>query len=403
MRSGCGRLGLAALALVLTTASTAEAIPAFARKYRVSCSLCHGPVPRLTEFGEIFAGNGFEFQPGEEPRDTIQTGDPLLRLQQGIPLAVRFDFYVQALSEAPAGAGAVDLQTPWGIKLLTGGQISERISYYMYFYMSEHGEIAGLEDAYIQFTDLFGTDIAVMVGQFQVSDPLFKRELRLEFEDYNAYRVRVGDARADLTYDRGIMAIRGLWPGADFVAGVVNGVGLSGTTDAKQYDIDTWKAGFARLTQDAGPLRLGVYAYVNDEERADIVDDILVWGPDATLGLGRIGELNLQWLRRTDSNPEFSLVALTDDATTDMGFAELILWPGGQTGRLFFTALYNRVKGYDIPFSVRQGEPGPLMEYEYGAGGVHYLLARNIRLMAEAGWDFEAERARFTIGAATAF
>ena len=32
-----------------------------------------------------------------------------------------------------------------------------------------------------------------------MSDPLFKRELRLGYEDYQPYRVRVGDTRADLS------------------------------------------------------------------------------------------------------------------------------------------------------------------------------------------------------------
>ena len=66
---------------------TARAIPAFARKYRVSCSQCHSPVPRLNAFGEMFAANGFEFAVGEPPRDTIGTTDPLLRLQNDLPLA----------------------------------------------------------------------------------------------------------------------------------------------------------------------------------------------------------------------------------------------------------------------------------------------------------------------------
>ncbi|MCL7965905.1 MAG: hypothetical protein M8857_02250, partial [marine benthic group bacterium] len=55
-------------------------IPAFARKYGVSCNLCHMPFPKLTEFGETFAGNGFQFAVDEPPRDTIDTGDPLLQL-----------------------------------------------------------------------------------------------------------------------------------------------------------------------------------------------------------------------------------------------------------------------------------------------------------------------------------
>ena len=72
------------LALALAAAPVAAEgdieIPAFARKYGVSCSLCHAPAPRLTKFGETFAGNGFELRVGEEPPDTMATGDPLLRL-----------------------------------------------------------------------------------------------------------------------------------------------------------------------------------------------------------------------------------------------------------------------------------------------------------------------------------
>ena len=39
-----------------------------------------------------------------------------------------------------------------------------------------------------------GPNVSVLAGQFQVSDPLFKRELRLEYEDYQPYRVRVGES-----------------------------------------------------------------------------------------------------------------------------------------------------------------------------------------------------------------
>ena len=73
------RIAFAALALALTASpalATKNLIPAFARKYGVSCQLCHAPVPKLTPAGEKFAANGFEFEPGEEPRDTIATGDP---------------------------------------------------------------------------------------------------------------------------------------------------------------------------------------------------------------------------------------------------------------------------------------------------------------------------------------
>lgn len=35
-------------------------------------------------------------------------------------------------------------------------------------------EIAGLEDAFIMFNNLFKTNLDLYVGQFQVSDPLLK-------------------------------------------------------------------------------------------------------------------------------------------------------------------------------------------------------------------------------------
>jgi hypothetical protein len=112
--------------LLIFTAEPASAIPAFARKYGVSCNLCHNPAPRLTAFGEMFAGNGFEFTPGEEPRDTIDTGDDLLTLLRRIDLAIRLDAYVAATEPFGEDGSRIDLQTPYNIKLLTGGRSPTR-------------------------------------------------------------------------------------------------------------------------------------------------------------------------------------------------------------------------------------------------------------------------------------
>ena len=45
----------------------AAAIPAFARKHKVSCSTCHIAVPKLKPYGDDYAGNGFVLPDGEEP------------------------------------------------------------------------------------------------------------------------------------------------------------------------------------------------------------------------------------------------------------------------------------------------------------------------------------------------
>ena len=65
------------VALILTSLvvellpQPAEAIPAFARRYKVSCTTCHVAIPRLNEFGEMFAGNGYQM-PGDDFADQSQ-------------------------------------------------------------------------------------------------------------------------------------------------------------------------------------------------------------------------------------------------------------------------------------------------------------------------------------------
>ena len=396
---------------------TATNIPAFARKYRVSCATCHAPIPRLNAVGEAFAANGFEFAPGEVPRDTINTGDPLLRLQQSLPLAIRYDAYVTAYSKRTGGQVIADAQTPWVIKLLSGGQVADKISYYTYFLLTERGEVAGLEDAYIQFTDVAGSGVNLIAGQFQVSDPMFKRELRLEYDDYQPYRMRVGLSTADLTYDRGLMALWSPRDGTDFAFEVVSGRGLSQANDDRQYDRDGYKNLVVRLSQDAGPLRIGGFGYWGRESAGNARNTVRVFGPDATLAMGSKAELNVQAFRRTDDDPFFGTCTPTApcagtftapfSTTVDAAFAELILSPQGALSRYYFTALANFMDSDRPVISLRLGEqnaaPGYLDRYLTTGLTAHYLLRRNVRLMTEAHWDHEREQARFVGGFTLAY
>jgi hypothetical protein len=395
-------LGLLGTALA---SSSAHAIPSFARKYKVSCNLCHDPAPRLNAFGEQFAANGFEFVPAEPPRDTINTGDELLRLLRRIDIAFRFDAYASLAEPVGRERTAMDLQTPYNIKVLSGGPVADRISYYLYFFLSERGEVAGLEDAYLQFTDIANSGVSVIAGQFQVSDPLFKRELRLQYEDYQPYRVRVGHARADLTYDRGFFATYSPWNGSDLSFMVVNGQGLREAGGDRLYDRDHLKNLALHYSQELGPLRLGAFGYWGRERAEGQTDRILIWGPDATLSPVRQMEVNLQYLRREDTNP--LLAAGGRSSVVNSAFGEVIVGPLGTESRWFVTGLYNWIDADQPLLSLRLGEQdtstGFLERYHAAAGGVHYLLNRNVRLMGEAGWDIERERPRFTTGVTLAW
>ena len=135
-----------------------------------------------------------------------------------------------------------------------------------------------------------------------------------------------------------------------------------------------------------------------------MADRIRVWGPDATVSAGEF-EVNAQYLRRTDSNPLFARPAAS--TAVDAAFAEIIWSPGGPGGRLFFTGLGNWIQADDPLLSLRLGEQedgtGYLRRYRTVAGGAHWLLARNLRLMGEATWDLERESARFTTGVIAAW
>jgi hypothetical protein len=294
-----------------------------------------------------------------------------------------------------AAEPSIDLQMPYNLKLLSGGALARRISYYLYFFMSERGEVAGLEDAYIQFTDIGNSGVSLIAGQFQVSDPLFKREVRLEYDDYQAYRLRVGEARTDLTYDRGLFASYSPWEGGDLALILVNGTGLDEAEADRQYDTDALKNVALRYSQEFGPIRAGAYAYFGEQRSGGTADRIRIYGPDLTIGFGNI-ELNAQYLRRTDSNPFFD--APMGSTEVNSAFGEMLWSPGGPAGRWHLAGLYNWADADEPIFTIRAGEESPLSHYETVSGSLHYLVARNVRVLGELGYDLERENTRVTLG-----
>jgi hypothetical protein len=384
-------------AIVFITVVTADAgaIPAFARRYRVSCQLCHNPVPALNGFGEQFAANGFRFASGEAPRDTIDTGDPTLSLIKELPLAMRLDLYAQAYAN---GRAATDFQTPYGIKLLSGGPISKNLSYYFYTYVFERGEIGGVEDAMLQLNDIGGKSVDLIVGQFQISDPLFKRELRLEFEDYAIYRANVGEVPLNLTYDRGIMATAEV---AGFtLSGIMfNGNGRGEAQPNRRFDNDPFKNYLLHLSRDLGKnVRLGVLGLTGRAKSDGVRNLTNIYGVDATIGSGAF-EFNGQYLYREDDSPTFDPAELTSN--TQGGFAELLVRPAGS--RWFGFGLYNLVTSDRPILNVRLGTPANVTRYESYSAGIGRLERRNFRWTAEATWDPKQETWRWTLGIVTAF
>ena len=386
-------LALAALFLAEGFLATdALAIPAFARKYGFSCTTCHAPMPRLKDYGNEFAGNGFRLPEGEEPpRAYRDTGDPLLTLQRDLPVAVRLDAFA-TFETNEGGDDVVDMKTPWGLKLLSGGSVAPNVGYYFYFYMFEGGEIAGVEDAYLHFNDLGGQQLDLMVGQFQICDPMMKRELRLSFEDYEIYRVRPGQSAANLTYDRGAMVTYDTDFGLGFVGQVVNGNGRVEAGEDHTLDADPNKAVAGRVAYAAGPVTLGVFGYRAEETLDDgtdvLMNEVEYYGPDLHVSLDDKVHLSAQYLLRSDSDPDVGV----SEIDTEGIVAELTLQPWGPDAKDAIVLLYNRIDS-DLDD----------VDYETWTASWSHLHRRNLRMIAEFSWDAEREESRAVVGFVSAF
>jgi hypothetical protein len=360
----------------------------------------------LKPYGDEFAGHGFVIPEEEKDRYYVTGGDDLLWLNKDFPLAARFDAYAVYQRDAVDDEGEeveFDLQTPWGLKLLSGGALARGVGYYFYFYVAERGEVAGIEDAIIHFDKVFGSELDVAVGQFQTSDPLLKRELRLTYEDYLLYTIKVGESRTNLTYDRGLMLSYGIAKtGTDLVGLVVNGNGKGEAGEDRIFDQDRYKNVGLRLSQSIGDhLSVGGFFYYGKEGKTvtdtiapgsptlHVANEITYWGPDLEVSSGGVA-LRAQYLMREDNNP--FLAPLGQDVETEGLVAELVVAPHGDRSRHYYTLLYNQVDS-DID----------TLDYESLTASATYLLARNLRLLAEYTRDIENERDRVTIGTVTAF
>jgi hypothetical protein len=129
---------LASVAMVLW-ATTASSIPAFARRYGLSCSACHTAWPELNAFGEEFKLSGYRRWAGTEltPATPDLIIGPGLTLPAIPPLAIRgatgFDLQHVSRRAADGSTGSqtgtsFDLNT---LELMAGAPLGPHLSFFL--------------------------------------------------------------------------------------------------------------------------------------------------------------------------------------------------------------------------------------------------------------------------------
>jgi len=370
------------LFVILTTADfmagMAEALPLFARRYKVSCTTCHIGFPKLNSFGEAFAGNGYRFPEEDHSDQTFDTGDDRLFLLNDVPLAIRADSFFRVRNDTNTNT---DFQGPFVIKLLSSAPIRKNISYYFYFLFDERGDVGGVEDAFIHLNDAYkGVDLDLRFGQFQVTDVLFPREQRLTFQDYTYYVTAISDSGFKLTYDRIVEATYNFDLtenlGMGLVAAVTNGNGIGGVDSDRNFDSDNFKNFYGKVHFSVGEQTLGVYAYSGRENNsAKIRNEFFRVGPVFNFWLFEDWNLWGNFLYGEDSNPRFG-PASVDDTRSWGGFAGVTRKFGEDW---ILSLLYNRVKVYG-----RQE-----LDANTITTNLTYYLMRNFKLLVEVTADIE--------------
>jgi hypothetical protein len=391
--------------LSLSTPNTAQSMPAFARQYNVSCVVCHDAFPRLNAFGEQFAAMNYRMPNWRETM--VDVGDTQLALPKSLPLAIRAQAFVQGRDEGadidvvtgPTGAdSSFDFQTPYMIKLLSSAPLSEHITFYFYGIFAEKGGNGEtlIEDAWFRHDDVFGTGIGAQLGQFQISDLMFPREVRLTFQDYYVYRA------AGVTYDRGVILDRGFGP-VDVALGIVNGSGIEQNFSIdspgfrrpdRLFDNDSNKTIFGRLGFELGPVSVGVFGLAGEQRSAGGPYGQSTGLRDSDkriIGLDLSGDIgaSVHWYAQ-------GLWNRWDDFL-DIAPGKNYEWFGGFAGvdyvhseRWTFSALYNYADAGDLDGSNTLFEGIDINSLTVGAS---YYFMRNLKAVIELNADLLSKSA----------
>lgn len=382
-----------------------SAMPEFARRYNISCAACHSAFPRLNQFGEQFAANNMRLANWKD--STAKLGDERLALPAYPPFAVRAQAYVQArdgksidpLTGATQTANT-DFQSPYLVKILSSAPLSDYITYYFYAILAEKGANgeALVEDAWFRHSDIFGTGAGMMLGQFQLSDLMFPREVRMPFQDFMVYRM------AGITYDRGVLFDRDVGP-VELALGLVNGNGITDNLNInspgyrrpdKLFDNDNSKTVFGRIGTDIGPVTAGLFGASGKQRSIAVGDAGLNSGGRNTdkrvLGLDLSGEFGgkLFWYAQYlwNSWDGFLDADASRDYRWDGGFAGIDYIPNE---RWAFSLLYNYADANDLANTDTIFEGIDMNSLSLTTS---YYFMRNVKGIAELNIDFLDDTAK---------
>ncbi|HZV12012.1 MAG TPA: hypothetical protein VFA55_02270 [Candidatus Kapabacteria bacterium] len=161
-------------AIAVFPVSRSYGVPMFARKYNMPCSTCHTGDFKLNDFGGLFDVNGYQLPGTIESTPIWQSNAPAFSLLMQDRAA-----YQTSHDDASGLDSNKSAFNSLVATIISGGVLAPHVSY-----MSEYdvetsvgGELfASLEYAFVNFNNIFGTDM----GQFNIRFGKARMELPIE-------------------------------------------------------------------------------------------------------------------------------------------------------------------------------------------------------------------------------
>jgi hypothetical protein len=160
---------IVAAALATLAPSSAEAIPAFARRTGMHCTACHDSWAELSDFGEQYRDNGYQL-PGRT--------DSLVRDPTSLPISVRTSLLYQHVitTNQPTDAGPATVASGGvggsSADLLIGGSFANNVAALVVASGFASDGSVSLESAWGRFSNIAGSSwLNLRVGQMELDLP----------------------------------------------------------------------------------------------------------------------------------------------------------------------------------------------------------------------------------------
>jgi hypothetical protein len=179
---------------------TADAFPAFARKYSLACTACHEAWPKLNDFGRAFRDRGYRMGTGlDDPTDKAPAYWPIaLRTTPG------YSYTSQNNVETDDGLrtlGTGSFEHP-EIDILTGGTLSSKASFLAVIAGFGADATAQIESAWVRLDAIGGNPwFNLKVGKHELDQPRSSHRPLSFTQDYLIYVHRPAEDQSLLQFN----------------------------------------------------------------------------------------------------------------------------------------------------------------------------------------------------------